>query len=155
MRPQEPFESLLHRYHGLLFSLGRHYCRRGVDIDDLLQEASVALWRDSTRILTMTVGPAQAALVWKTSRNAMIDILRRTAPTEALPMGLEIADNDHGLMDDLLEQVTLLGEPDNTLVRLQLEGYNYKEIAERTGLTVKNVGVRLTRAKEKLRQQYK
>ena len=155
MRPQEPFESLLHRYRGLLFSLGRHYCRRGVDIDDLLQEASVALWRDSTRILTMTVGPAQAALVWKTSRNAMIDILRRTAPIEALPMGLEIADNDHGLMDDLLEQVTLLGEPDNTLVRLQLEGYNYKEIAERTGLTVKNVGVRLTRAKEKLRQQYK
>ena len=40
-------------------------------------------------------------------------------------------------------------------MKLQLEGYNYEEIAEMTGLTVKNVSVRLVRVKDKLRSYFK
>jgi len=145
---------MLHRYRGLLFTLGRRYSRRGLEVDDLLQEASVALWHDSQRLLSMGAVPAQAALVWKIGRNAMIDTLRRYKATEALPEGFEMREEEHSLVDDLHAQVALLDEPDRTLVTLQLEGYSYEEIAERTGLTVKNVSVRLVRAKEKLRQYF-
>ena len=154
MRPKDPFETLLHRYNGLLFTLCRHFSRRGAEADDLLQDASVALWRDSKRLLSLSAGPQQAALVWRISRNAMIDTLRRTRELDSLSEGFDSVNDDRNLINELHERIELLDEPDHTIVKLQLEGYNYEEIAERTGLTVKNVSVRLVRVKDKLRKYF-
>ena len=154
MRQKDPFEALLHRYRGLLFTLCRRYSRRGMEVDDLMQEASVALWRNSSRLLALGAGPQQAALSWKIGRNAMIDALRRLSPTEELPEGFDQTAEDTSLVDELYTQVSLLDEPDRTLVSLQLQGYSYDEIAEKSGLTVKNVSVRLVRAKEKLKKHF-
>ncbi|MBR4175914.1 MAG: sigma-70 family RNA polymerase sigma factor [Bacteroidales bacterium] len=155
MKPKDPFEILLHRYNGLLFTLCRHFSRKGVEADDLLQDASVALWRDSERLLSLSTGPQQAALVWRISRNAMIDTLRRTREYDSLSEEYDSAADDRNLMNELHERIELLDEPDRSIVKLQLEGYNYEEIAERTGLTVKNVSVRLVRVKDKLRSYFK
>lgn len=140
----------------MLYTLGRRFSRRGLEVDDLLQEASVTLWMHHERLLAMPVGPAQAALVWKMARNAMIDSLRGSPDTEALPQGLEttLEAESHTAIDELHEQIAMLDEPDRTLVRMQLEGYSYEEIAQHTGLTVSNVSVRLVRTREKLRQQF-
>ena len=151
VRPQDPFEAMLHRHKGLLFSLCRHYSRRGVEVDDLLQEVTVALWRDSERLLSLSAVP-QTALIWKIGRNKIIDCLRREKETESLPEGYEVPDEDRTLLRELHERIALLDEPDRTIVRLQLEGYDYEEIGERVGMTVKNVSVRLVRIKEKLRK---
>lgn len=146
---------MLHRYNGLLFTLCRHFSRKGVEADDLLQDASVALWRDSERLLSLSAGPQQAALVWRISRNAMIDTLRRTRELDSLSDEYDREADDRNLINELHERIELLDEPDRSIVKLQLEGYNYEEIAERTGLTVKNVSVRLVRVKEKLRSYFK
>ena len=153
MKPKDQFEALLHRYRGMLFSLCRRYCRRGLEVDDLLQEAIVALWRDRERLLSL---PAvqQTAMVWKISRNAVIDTLRRVKATETLPDSYDTPANDSTLLHELHERIALLEEPDHTIVTLQLEGYSYEEIAEQTGLTVKNVSVRLVRVKEKLKKEF-
>ena len=155
MKPKDPFEILLHRYNGLLFTLCRHFSRKGVEADDLLQDASVALWRDSERLLSLSAGPQQAALVWRISRNAMIDTLRRTRELASLSDEYDSEADDRNLINELHERIELLDEPDRSIVKLQLEGYNYEEIAEMTGLTVKNVSVRLVRVKDKLRSYFK
>ncbi len=155
MKPKDPFEILLHRYNGLLFTLCRHFSRKGVEADDLLQDASVALWRDSERLLSLSAGPQQAALVWRISRNAMIDTLRRTRELDSLSDEYDSEADDRNLINELHERIELLDEPDRSIVKLQLEGYNYEEIAEMTGLTVKNVSVRLVRVKDKLRSYFK
>lgn len=151
MRLRDPFEDILHRHRGLLFSLCRHYSRRGLEVDDLLQEVTVALWRDRERLLSL---PAlqQAALTWKIGRNAVIDCLRRVKETESLPEDYDVINEDRSLLRELHERINLLDEPDRSIVRLQLEGYNYKEIGEQVGMTEKNVSVRLVRIKEKLRK---
>jgi len=154
VKPKDPFEILLHRYNGLLFTLCRHFSRKGVEADDLLQDASVALWRDSERLLSLSAGPQQAALVWRISRNAMIDTLRRTRDYDSLSEEYDSAADDRNLINELHERIELLDEPDRSIVKLQLEGYNYEEIAEKTGLTVKNVSVRLVRVKDKLRSYF-
>ena len=146
---------MLHRYNGLLFTLCRHFSRKGVEADDLLQDASVALWRDSERLLSLSAGPQQAALVWRISRNAMIDTLRRTRELDSLSDEYDREADDRNLINELHERIEILDEPDRSIVKLQLEGYNYEEIAERTGLTVKNVSVRLVRVKDKLRSYFK
>ena len=155
MKPKDPFEILLHRYNGLLFTLCRHFSRKGVEADDLLQDASVALWRDSERLLSLSAGPQQAALVWRISRNAMIDTIRRTRELDSLSDEYDREADDRNLINELHERIELLDEPDRSIVKLQLEGYNYEEIAEMTGLTVKNVSVRLVRVKDKLRSYFK
>jgi RNA polymerase sigma-70 factor (ECF subfamily) len=151
VKPQDPFEAMLHRHRGLLFSLCRHYSRRGLEVDDLLQEATVALWRDRERLLSLSA-LQQTALTWKIGRNAVIDCLRRVKETEALPEDYEEVDEDRSLLRELHERIAQLDEPDRSIVRLQLEGYNYKEIGEQIGITEKNVSVRLVRIKEKLRK---
>ncbi len=142
---------MLHRHRGLLFSLCRHYSRRGLEVDDLLQEVTVALWRDRERLLSLPAWQ-QAALTWKIGRNAVIDCLRRVKETESLTEDYDVINEDRSLLRELHERINLLDEPDRSIVRLQLEGYNYKEIGEQVEMTEKNVSVRLVRIKEKLRK---
>ena len=148
MRSKDPFEELLHRYRGLLFTLCRRYGRRGLDVDDLLQDATVALWRAREKVLEETRSVGQAALVWKIARNAVVDTLRRSRADYE-----EVAE-DRSLLSELHEQIALLDEPDRTIVKLQLEGYSYEEIGQQLDMTEKNVSVRLVRIKERLRKQF-
>ena len=152
MRPQEPFDALLHRYRGLLFSLCRHYVGKGLEVDDMLQEASIAIWKASDKLLSLP-SIQQAALVWKITRNAIIDSLRRTPQTDPLPDDYDTTAEDKTLINELHEQIALLDEPDRTIVRMQLEGYSYEEIGNAVNMTEKNVSVRLIRIKEKLRKK--
>ena len=82
----------------------------------------------------------------------LIDCLRRLKETESLPEEYESVDEDRSLLRELHERIALLDEPDRSIVRLQLEGYNYEEIGQQVGMTEKNVSVRLVRIKEKLRK---
>ena len=152
MRPQDPFETLLHRYRGLLFTLCQRHANRSVEVDDLLQEAAIALWRARERVLPLP-SVQQAALVWKIARNAVIDTLRRTPLTDSLPDDYDTVEDDKTFINELHEQIALLDEPDRTIVRMQLEGYNYEEIGEAVNMTEKNVSVRLVRIKDKLRKK--
>lgn len=150
MRTKDPFEELLHRYRGLLFTLCSRFRHRGLDTDDLIQEATIALWRARERLLPMG-GVQQAALVWKTARNAAIDALRRIEDAAELPEGHDVVGSDNPMMQELHEQIDRLDEPDRSIVKLQLEGYSYEEIGNKLGLSEKNVSVRLVRVKERLR----
>lgn len=151
MRTKDPFDELLHRYRGLIFTLCSRFKHRGLEVDDLIQEASIALWRNREKLFSLG-SVQQAALTWKIARNAVIDALRRVEETDVLPEGHDIADDDRSLLHELREQIALLDEPDRSIVRLQLEGYSYEEIGQRLEMTEKNVSVRLVRVKEKLRK---
>lgn len=153
VRTKDPFDELLQRYRGLLFSLSQRYSRRGTTTEDLLQEVTIALWRVRERVLPLS-GVPQAALVWKIARNAAIDSLRRTPDFETLDERQETAADDRQLVRELHERIALLEEPDRTIVRMQLEGYSYEEIGEALGMTEKNVSVRLVRIKDKLRKEW-
>lgn len=150
---KDPFDEMLQRYRGLLYTLSRRFSHRGLEFDDLLQEACIGLWRARVSLLALS-GPAQAAMVWKVARNTIIDCLRRTPDNEALPAGYDHPDDDRTLLAELHEAVGRLDEPDRTIVGMQLKGYSYEEIGEAVGMTEKNVSVRLVRAKEKLRKEF-
>ena len=152
VRTKDPFDELLHRYRGLLFSLCSRFRHRGLDTDDLIQEATIALWRNRERLLSLS-GPSQAALTWKIARNAVIDTLRRIEDSEALPESYDQREEDRSLVEELHEVIAQLDEPDRTIVTMKLEGYSYKEIAQKLDTTEKNVSVRLVRVKDKLRKE--
>ena len=55
-------------------------------------------------------------------------------------------------VSDLEQAIALLGEPDTTIVRASLDGFDYKEIAQITHLTIGAVAMKLSRAKRKIKK---
>lgn len=147
----DSFGVMLHRYRGLIYSLCRRYSRRGASVDDLIQDATIALWKAYPKIEPL---PAiqQAALIWRIAHNAIVDVLRREHEQESLPDTYEQPNEDNSLIHDLYEQIGMLDEPDRTIIRMQLEGYSYEEIGNALNMSEKNVSVRLVRTKDKLRK---
>ncbi len=117
-----------------------------------MQEVSLVLWQRREQLLALGAVPLQAAWIWRVARSTCIDILRRTPETSPLPEGYDPPADDRTLPHHLHRLIELLPDPDRTIVRLHIEGYNYEEIAQQTGLTANNISVRLVRTKEKLRQ---
>ena len=152
MMHHDPFDDLLKSYRGLIFSLCRRFKHRGLEVEDLVQEATIALWRSREKIMPLPK-LQQAALVWRISHNAVVSCLRSIENTESVPEGYDEEAEENPLVRELHEQIALLDEPDRSIVRLQLEGYSYEEIAEKTGLSEKNVSVRLVRIKNELRKR--
>ena len=142
------------RYRGLLFSVCRRHQRDGLTADDLLQEVSVRLWELREKLLAIEPAPKQAVWLWRVARSTCIDLQRRTSPPQPVPEGYDPPEEDHSLHDHLHELIARLPEPDRTIVTMHLEGYDYTEIGKAVGMTKNNIGVRLMRTKEKLKQQW-
>lgn len=142
------------RYRGLLFSVCRRYSRDGLEVDDLLQETLIALWKLREKLLSIGPAPKQAVWIWRVARSTCSDLQRTTRVHDPLPENYDTPDDDPSLHDALHELISHLPEPDHTIVTMHLEGYNYKEIGQKTGLTKNNVGIRLLRIKEKLKEQW-
>jgi RNA polymerase sigma-70 factor (ECF subfamily) len=68
----------------------------------------------------------------------------------------ESADNNQAFSDEALNQlydaIKRLSEVDRGIILLYLEENSYKEIAEITGTNPNNIGVRITRIKERLKK---
>ena len=154
VKGQETFNELILRYRGLLFSVCRRYSRDGLMVDDLLQETTLALWDLREQLFSITLAPKQAAWIWRVARSTCIDLLRHTPPPSSLPDDYDRPADDTTLHDTLHELITQLPEPDRTIVTMHLKGYEYKEIGQQVGMTKNNVGIRLMRIKEKLKQQW-
>lgn len=141
------------RYRGLLFSVCRRHAHGGVEVDDLLQETLIALWSHREKLFGITSPPQQAVWIWRVARSTCIDFQRHSPPPQPLPDNYDTPADDHTLHDTLHELIAQLPEPDRTIVTMHLEGYEYKEIGRKVGMTKNNVGIRLVRIKEKLKEQ--
>ena len=151
MKGHKTFNELILRYRRLLYYVCNRYSRDGLTADDLLQETTIVLWQRREKLFTITSPPKQAAWIWQVARSRCIDLLRRTPQPELLAKEYDKPQEDNALHDELIELIELLEEPDRTITKMHLQGYEYKEIARATGMTKDNVGIRLMRIKEKLK----
>ena len=58
-------------------------------------------------------------------------------------------------IDELNEYIALLDDGERQVVQWVMEGYNYREIADRLGITPSAVTRRMQRIRERLRTMYK
>ncbi|MBR1549577.1 MAG: sigma-70 family RNA polymerase sigma factor [Bacteroidales bacterium] len=154
MKEEKTFNEVVLQHRRLLFAVCHRYGRRGLEAEDLMQEVLMVLWRCREQLLAIASRPQQASWMWKVARSTCVDLLREAPPSYPVPEGFDTPEESITLQHELHELIALLPEPDRSIARLHLEGYDYKEIGERTGLTKSNVGVRLMRIKEKLKEQW-
>jgi RNA polymerase sigma factor (sigma-70 family) len=156
-RPDELFQKVYRDHAGLVRRVACGFTDRGADREELFQDILVALWRAlphfqaQAKLSTYVYRVAHStALNWKRSRQRYARKLEGFA-TEAA--GPEPASPDRERLEWLYARIRELPPADRTLIMLHLDKVPYADIAEVTGLTESNIGVRLHRIKQHLANQ--
>jgi len=158
------FVQLLEEHKRILYKVASAYCADAEDRRDLVQEMVIQLWRSFPRYDDRL---KFSTWMYRVAMNVAISFLRsegrRGRETVALDEVPDLIDNaaaDRVLGeagDDLrlLERlVSRLAEMSRALLVLYLEGYQHGEIAEILGISATNVGTRLNRIKNRLKDEH-
>jgi RNA polymerase sigma-70 factor (ECF subfamily) len=166
-RDHEEFEGRLEAHRGIVFKLANAYCPAGEERDDLVQEICLQLWRsypgyDRERrfstwmfrvALNTAISFARAART-REMRAVPLDTSAAAAlATAPQPEGADGPDRPDERLRALHLFLHRLDELDRALVLLHLEDRSYRDIAEILGISETNVGTRLNRCRQKMRQQ--
>ncbi|HEV7780796.1 MAG TPA: sigma-70 family RNA polymerase sigma factor [Chitinophagaceae bacterium] len=156
---QDPFIQLIEDNKALIFKICNAYCRHPADREDLAQEIIFTLWKGRGRFQ-----PDHKFSTWlyRVALNVAISYYRKTKKaTTNIPLSdihtdqLAHADpvkDEEDKQQMLVQEIAALKEFDKALIILYLEEKSYKEIAEIIGITETNVATKLSRIKEKIKQ---
>jgi RNA polymerase sigma-70 factor (ECF subfamily) len=157
---QDNFLQLIEANKGIIIKICNSYCKDRHDREDLAQEIVYNLWKAGKNF-----NPDYKFSTWmyRVALNVAISFYRnrqRSVPVYTLsdwhinieePVCTDAASEEN--MQLLLKFIAEMKELDKALVLLWLEAKSYKEIAEILGITESNVATRISRSKEKLKQQ--
>ncbi len=155
------FEEIVNRHMGIFHRIARMYGNDAESRNDLLQEMLMQVWRALPRY-----DPSRPVSTWiyRIGLNVAISSYRKQQRERQWILPLQ--DQDHALAEQsdpeqmaqikLLEQFIAALKPlDKALMLLYLEGKSQKEISEILGISPSNVGTKVQRIKEQLREQFK
>ena len=157
---KEEFLEILSNYQGILHKVNLIYFRNKADREDNFQEIMYQLWKSFPGLQNRN---SIGSWIYAVSINTSISRLKKEARIEyreKLPESIdqfdlidELSFNENFRM--LLHAIYHLNEIDKSIMLLYLEEKSYDEISEILGISKSNVGVRINRAKELLKQNLK
>jgi len=157
---KEEFLEILSNYQGILHKVNLIYFRNKADREDNFQEIMYQLWKSFPGLQNRN---SIGSWIYAVSINTSISRLKKEARIEyreKLPESIdkfdlieELSFNENFRM--LLQAIYQLNEIDKSIMLLYLEEKSYDEISEILGISKSNVGVRINRAKELLKQNLK
>jgi RNA polymerase sigma-70 factor (ECF subfamily) len=151
---------LVRRNAGLIHRVAYAYCRATADREEVVQEVALQLWRSRASYDPLR---RESTWVYRVALNVAISFQRRERRHREGREGLEehaitIAAPEPGEpsaeVQLLLRCVDELGELEKALVLLHLDGNEHATIAEVLGISVSNVGTKLGRIKDRLRDAF-
>jgi len=170
----EEFRVILAKYKPIVLALARLAAQRGFDFEDALQEASIRLWISSMYFkeggeakFSTYAYPAIRRRVWCLATQE-----QKHWRSKRIPLELEICQGDLKLRDTILNSlapdpaqeassaeileicqnyIASLKPKRKRVMDLILQGYNFTEVASKTGMTDLGVGLIYHRVVSKLR----
>lgn len=150
------FSRLMTQHDDMISRICLSYSRTRAEYEDLRQDCYVALWQGLGRFR------GDAALktwIYRVVLNTCVSTIRSRSRA---PQRVDIADYAD-IVDDTPERLRMVAEMhemisrlpplDKAIITLWLDENSYDEIADITGLSRNTVATRLSRAKEKLKNQ--
>ena len=153
---EQEFSRMVREHKSTIYTVCYMFSNDEDEVSDLFQETLINLlkgfesFRHESKLSTW---------IYRVAMNTCIsaDRKKRKQGTKVpLSMNIDLYnDEDHETKQvrQLHERIQRLDLIDRALVMMWLEGMNYDEIADVIGISVKNVGVKLVRIKEKLKQK--
>ena len=157
---ESEFINIIKNNEAAIFKITTFYTNSKDDQEDLYQEIVFQLWKSFSNFR----GDAKISTwLYRVALNTAITYLKkakkqgdRVSIDHILLKQTESYDSLHEDRLRLMYQhINLLNKLEKGLILLLLEGKKYEEIAEITGLTATNVGTRISRIKDKLKNQLK
>lgn len=154
---KEEFLDILSDYQGIVHKVCLIYFRNKTDREDNFQEIIYQLWKSFPGLQNKN---SIGSWIYAVSINTSISRLKKASRIEyreKLPESVDQFDILEDLSSNetlriLLQAIYKLNEIDKSIMLLYLEEKSYDEIAGILGISKSNVGVRINRAKELLKQ---
>lgn len=152
---EQEFANIVREHKSTIYTVCYMFSKNLNEVDDLFQEVLLNLWRGIEHFK----GESKLATwIYRISLNTCIsaDRKKKKHATETLSQQADIyAATDEAetrQIQMLHKRVHRLRPFDRAIVLLWLEGLPYDEIGAITGISAKNVSVRLVRIREELKQ---
>ena len=148
------FAQMVREHKNTIYTVCFMFSKDSDEVNDLFQEVLINLWKGFESF----EGKSKVdTWVWRVSFNTCISQERKKKRNSPIPlsMGIDLfndKDDDTRQVKMLYDRIHRLKPFDRAIVLLWLENMSYEEIAAIVGITAKNVGVRLYRIKEELKQ---
>lgn len=151
---QKRFEQMVNQNKGTIYTVCYMFSKDSDEVADLFQETLINLWKgmpEKDEISNIK------GWIYRVSLNTCISLNRKkkSRPTVSLTMDIDLFESKgekEQQVEMLHKRITRLQPFDRAIVLLWLEDISYEEIGLILGITAKNVSVRLTRIREKLKQ---
>ncbi|MCC6865250.1 MAG: RNA polymerase sigma factor [Ignavibacteria bacterium] len=156
------FKQVLEENKDRIYRICCAYERNPIDRDDLYQEILINIWKNldkfegrsaiSTWIYRIAVNTSLMHVKKELRRSNFNNELNLNSIdiTETLPEEREEKINTGIKIEKLYENINKLPSLDKLIISMLLDDLSYKEIADVTGLTVNNTGVKINRIKKEL-----
>ncbi len=162
-KENDSFLKLINDNKGIIIKICNSYCYNESDRKDLAQEIIYQLWKSNN---SFNNDFKFSTWMYRISLNVAISFYRKGkkklgSMTTLTDAHINIEDNTADAADTeercilLQRQVADLEELDRAVILLYFEEKSYKEIAEIIGISETNVGTKVSRIKEKLKQKLK
>jgi RNA polymerase sigma factor (sigma-70 family) len=150
------FLALINEHQGIIHKICRIYRESKEDREDLFQEVLYQLWKSAS---TFDNRSKFSTWMYRVALSTAISVYRKNKPPiqyqSTLPDKPIDPDHENEQYELLLQAIKKLNDADKALILLYLEDLSYREIAEITGITENNVGVKLKRVRDKIQQLIK
>ncbi len=155
------YEKLSKEHKGIFYKVAGSYCKNVDDKSDLLQEMMLQVWKSLDRYNNEY---KLSTWLYRICLNVAISYYRKqTIRRDTLrPIddysGLAGEENAPIYGDDrsqLMQFISELNNIDKALILLYLEDYDHSEMAEVLGISKSNVGTKIGRIKEQLKNKFK
>ena len=151
---EQEFLKSIHDYQRIIYKICKMYRDRKEDQEDLFQEIVYQCWKSYPSFK----GDSKiSSWIYRIALNTAMATYRKPKPTvnylDQLPD--QIDSNESSVIsaneERLFWALRQLKDSEKALISLYLEDFSYKEIAQITGITESNAGVKLNRIKSKLK----
>jgi RNA polymerase sigma-70 factor (ECF subfamily) len=157
---KQQFHLAIAQHKGILYKVARTYCPAADDRQDLIQEMMIQIWKAFPRYDERF---KLATWIYRISLNVAISFYRRNIHRQR--ESIQLIEEHQGIQEEIIEDkqeqlllleqfISELNNLDKALTLLYLEDKSYSEISEIMNLSVSNVGTRIGRIKEKLKNKF-
>jgi RNA polymerase sigma-70 factor (ECF subfamily) len=152
------FQHLVEEHKKILYKVCNSYCRERDSRDDLAQEIMIQLWRSFSKFDGRCLF---STWMYRIALNVAISFYRKERTRTRRVISdeqylLEAADETEGQSEDirrLYQFIEGLDPLNKALILLYLDENSYREIADVLGITETNVATKISRLKDKMKQE--
>lgn len=152
---EKEFTNLINKYRALIFKVCNIYCGDVESRKDLFQEIVLQAWKSYPNFRK---DAGASTWLYRIALNTAISNFRKESKKpDSLPLTTatfeipDLASNDEKEnLPAMQEAISKLTDVEKAVILLYLDEKSYEEMSDIIGITISNVGVRLTRIKNKL-----